>query len=179
MERFDEPSEDAEPDTPHRPWPPLRDDEFGATFEESKPDRWSPATPHSPALSSASSPSAQLPGAGDEARAWPSITPNPQQTLDASAQTGEHQFPEIERVAYPRLAHTRANPSRYPASATWPASASHATEPLPPKLRASGGDGSGWPPIAKPCAQRLQTAATGQAEDTKVRSRVFYSIILI
>lgn len=169
MERFDQPGEDAEPDTPHRAWPALRDDQFGATIEESKPDRWPPATPHASALSSASSPSAQLPGAGDEAWAWPSIAPNPQQTLDTAAQTGQHQFPEVERLAYPRLAHTRADPGRYAASATRPASASHATEPLPPKLRASGGDGPRWPPLAQPCAQRLQTAASGQAEDTQVR----------
>lgn len=171
MERVDEPGEDAESYSSHRTRTPLRDDQPGAALEESKPDRWPSASSSASALSSASPPSAQLPGTGDE-EVRPTATADPEQALHPAAQAGQHKLPQAERLADPRGTHARpshADHGRHAAPAPW-TRAGHATEPLPVELRASGGHGPRGPSPAQPCAQRLQAAAAGQTEDTQVET---------
>lgn len=161
MERFDQSSEDTEPHSPHRSRPALRDDKLGTTIEKSESDRWSPACSFPPALSSASSPSAQLSGVSNQTGTGSSTASNAQQTFDSATETGEHQFPQVERFADSRLAHARDATGWHAASATRTAFATDATKPLSVELRAGGGDGSRRPSLAQSCTKRVQASAAG------------------
>lgn len=168
MERLDESGQVAEPGSQDRARWPLWHDEPGAAFEESQPDRrQSSASPSS----SPSSASTQLPGAGCEERPGSPAATDAEQAVDPTAETGQHQLPQAERLAYPRTARhgaertgprasgTRNRSCAASASAVAYAAFQHAAEPSPVELRAGCRDGPRRSTAAQPGAQRLQQAA--------------------
>lgn len=176
MERLDEPGKIAESGSPDRARRSLRDDQPGAAFEKPESDRRSFASPSS----SPSSASTQLPGAGCEEGPGSPAAADAEQAVDPAAEAGQHQLPQAERLADPRLARgpdgtwwtdpraggLRAR-SRAAASASADAHAArqHAAESSSVELRAGCRHGSRWSFTAQPGAEWLQAATAIQTEN--------------
>lgn len=174
VECLDESGKIAEPGSPDRARRSLRHDQPGATFEEPEPG-WSFASPSS----SPSSASTQLPGAGREKRPGSSVTTDAEQAVDPAAETGQHQLPQAERLADPRLARpdgagrtgprtggTCARPrAAASASAVAHAALQHTAEPSSVELRAGCCHGPRWSFTSQPGSQWLQAAATIQTKN--------------
>lgn len=172
MERLNESGQVTESDSQDRArWPALRHDESGAAFEESEPDRR-----QSSASSSPSSASTQLPGAGREERPGSPVAADAEQTVDPAAETGQHQFPQAERLAYPWSARRGAEWTSSPygtrirpcvaASAVAHAALRRAAEPSSVEFRAGCRDRPRRSSAAQPGTQWLQATTTVQAEST-------------
>jgi len=173
MERVDESGQVAESGSQDRTRWSLRHDESRAAFEESEPDRRRSSASSSPSPSSAST---QLSGAGREERPGSPVAADAEQTVDPTVETDQHQFPQAERLAYPRTARhgtertdPRTSGTRTCAAASAPAVARailHAAEPSSIELRASCRDRPRRSFTAQPGAQRLQATTTIQTEST-------------
>lgn len=175
MECLDEPGKIAEPGSPDRARRLLRHDQPGATFE--KPE--SGGSFASSSSSSSSSASTQLPGAGCEEGPGSPAAADAEQAVDPAAEAGEHQLPQAECLADPRLARpdgtwrtgpcTRGSCARPRAAASASAVAhsalQHAGEPSPIELRTGCRHGPWWSFTAQPRPQWLQAATAIQTKN--------------